>query len=65
MPVAGLGEAAARYADEWIVGIADVTPLAVRVHELVRAGELEEVAGLLSEERPCPVADGMLAQLRS
>ncbi len=36
-----------------------------QVHELVRAGELDAAAGLLPEERPYPVADGMPAQLPS
>jgi hypothetical protein len=59
------GEAAARYADEWIVGIEDVTPLATEVHALVRAGELERAAGLLPEERPYPLDDEVLAHLRA
>lgn len=58
------GEAAARYADEWIVGIEDVTPLARQIHGLVRAGEPAAAAGLLPEERPYPVADEVLAHLR-
>jgi Domain of unknown function (DUF4291) len=58
------GEAAARYADEWIVGIEDVTPLAGEVHGLVRAGELARASGLLPLERLYPVADEMLARLR-
>ncbi|MEU9478559.1 DUF4291 domain-containing protein [Streptomyces sp. NPDC048191] len=57
------GEAAARYADEWIVGIEDVSPLATEVHGLVRAGELERATGLLPVERPYPVADGALTHL--
>ncbi|MDO0928760.1 DUF4291 domain-containing protein [Streptomyces sp. TG1A-8] len=58
------GEAAARYADEWIVGIEDVTPLATRIHGLVRAGEPERAAALLPAERPYPVADEVLAHPR-
>ncbi|MGW3114362.1 DUF4291 domain-containing protein [Streptomyces sp. NPDC001091] len=57
------GEAAARYADEWIVGIRDVTPLAREVHGAVRAGRLEEAGGLLPQESPYPVAGGLLAHL--
>jgi hypothetical protein len=57
------GEAAVRYADEWIMGIEDVTPLAAEVHALVRRGELERAAGLLPEERPYPVDERLLAQL--
>ncbi|WP_320783952.1 DUF4291 domain-containing protein [Streptomyces sp. CRN 30] len=58
------GEAAARYADEWIVGIEDVTPLAREVHGLVREGELGRAAGLLPVERPYPPADDVLGHLR-
>ncbi|MEU4153080.1 DUF4291 domain-containing protein [Streptomyces sp. NPDC026659] len=49
------GEAAVRYADEWIVGIEDVTPLACEVHAEVRAGRLDRAAALLPEERPYPM----------
>lgn len=59
------GEAAARFADEWIVGIEDVTPLARQIHGLVRVGELAAAAGLLPEERPYPVEDEVLAHLRA
>ncbi|THA78439.1 DUF4291 domain-containing protein [Streptomyces sp. A0642] len=48
------GEAARRYADEWTVAIRDVTPLARRIHALVRAGRNDEAARLLPEERPYP-----------
>jgi hypothetical protein len=58
------GETAARYADEWIAGIEDVTPLARQVHGLVRAGELERAAELLPEERPYLLDDTMPAHLR-
>lgn len=59
------GEAAARYADEWIVGIEDVTPLATEVHRLVRAGQLDSAAELLPEERPLDLGDEVLARLRA
>ncbi|MFF7377216.1 DUF4291 domain-containing protein [Streptomyces massasporeus] len=59
------GEAAARYADEWIVGIEDVTPLATEVHRLVRAGQLDSAAELLPEERPLDLDDEVLARLRA
>lgn len=55
------GEATVRYADEWIVGIEDVTGLAREVHGLVRAGELGRAAALLPEERPYPVAEDVVA----
>ncbi|MET8571135.1 DUF4291 domain-containing protein [Streptomyces sp. NPDC004783] len=57
------GEAAARYADEWIVGIEDVTPLAAEIHGLVRDGQDERAAQLLPEERPFLLEDGALAHL--
>lgn len=59
------GEAAARYADEWTVGIEDVTPLAKAVHARVRAGEPERAAELLPQERPYPLDDDVLAHLRA
>ncbi|KUO18048.1 DUF4291 domain-containing protein [Streptomyces dysideae] len=59
------GEAAERYADEWIVGIEDVTPLAREIHARVRAGEPERAAGMLPEERPYPLDEDGLAQLRA
>lgn len=57
------GEAAARYADEWIVGIRDVTPLAREVHGAVRAGRVAEARALLPAERPYPVVEGLLTHL--
>ncbi|GGW11455.1 hypothetical protein GCM10010501_08680 [Streptomyces libani subsp. rufus] len=59
------GEAAARYADEWIVGIEDVTPLATEIHALVRAGERERAGALVPVEPPYPVAEEALAHLRA
>ncbi len=58
------GEATARYADEWIVGIEDVTSLATEIHACVRSGELTRAAELLPEERPYPLEDDVLAHLR-
>ncbi|MFJ3902901.1 DUF4291 domain-containing protein [Streptomyces sp. NPDC090025] len=57
------GEAARRYADEWIVSVTDVTPLAHAVHAQVREGELDAARRLLPDERPYPVADEVLAHL--
>ncbi|MFI7412858.1 DUF4291 domain-containing protein [Streptomyces sp. NPDC049627] len=59
------GEAAARYADEWIVGIEDVTSLATEIHACVRAGQLERAARLLPQERPYPLEEEALAHLRA
>ncbi|MET9622234.1 DUF4291 domain-containing protein [Streptomyces sp. NPDC006464] len=57
------GEASRRYADEWTVGIRDVTPLAHRIHALVRAGELDAARAELPEERPYPAGSELLAHL--
>ncbi|MFE7637289.1 DUF4291 domain-containing protein [Kitasatospora sp. NPDC057518] len=57
------GEAAARYAEEWIVAVEDVTALAHAVHAHVRDGELEAARQLLPAERPYPAGDALLAHL--
>ncbi|MGW0931729.1 DUF4291 domain-containing protein [Streptomyces sp. NPDC002644] len=49
------GEAAARYADEWIVGIEDVTPLAHRIKALLTAGDADGARALLPAEREYPL----------
>ncbi|MEU6106748.1 DUF4291 domain-containing protein [Streptomyces flaveolus] len=58
------GEAAHLYADEWIVSITDVTPLARTIHAHVRDGELDVARQELPCERPYPVKDTALAHLR-
>lgn len=58
------GEAVRSYADEWMVGIRDVTPLAREIHALVNGGDLDSAARLLPRERPYPVGDKLLAHLR-
>jgi hypothetical protein len=58
------GEAARRYADDWTVGITDVTALAREVHALVRQGELAAAEALLPRERPYPEDPRLLAHLR-
>lgn len=58
------GEATARYADDWIVGIEDVTPLVTEIHTHVRAGDLTRAAELLPQERPYALGDDVLAHLR-
>jgi hypothetical protein len=59
------GEAVERYADEWILSISDVTPLAHEIHELVGSGDLDAATRLLPEERPYPAEGGLLAHLHS
>ncbi|MEU0146327.1 DUF4291 domain-containing protein [Streptomyces sp. NPDC006288] len=46
------GEAARRYADEWLVSVRDVTPLAHDVRALVREGRHDEATALLPLETP-------------
>ncbi|WP_329403879.1 DUF4291 domain-containing protein [Streptomyces melanogenes] len=54
------GEAAHRYADEWIASITDVTPLARTIHAHVRDGDLDTARQLLPDERPYPVDERLL-----
>ncbi|MEU2115174.1 DUF4291 domain-containing protein [Streptomyces sp. NPDC016459] len=58
------GEAARRYADEWTVSVSDVTPLAHRVRDLVRAEGPEAARRLLPREEPYPEPAGLLDHLR-
>lgn len=58
------GEAVRRYADEWITGITDVTPLAREIRTLVGDGDIDAAARLLPAERPYPDTGALLAHLR-
>lgn len=49
------GEAVARYVDEWITGIEDVTPLAHEIAALVAAGDHAAARRVLPAERPLPL----------
>ncbi|MDH6228041.1 DUF4291 domain-containing protein [Streptomyces sp. MJP52] len=49
------GEAAARYADEWIVGIEDVTPRVREIRARLSAGDEAGAAELLPPEREYPL----------
>ncbi|MGW2235145.1 DUF4291 domain-containing protein [Streptomyces sp. NPDC001759] len=57
------GEAVQRYADEWLVSISDVTPLAREIHALVTSGDLDAASGLLPKETPYPAQGELLAHL--
>ncbi|MFI8308212.1 DUF4291 domain-containing protein [Streptomyces sp. NPDC085927] len=57
------GEAARLYADEWIVSIVDITPLAHTIHAHVRDRDLDIAQQLLPHERPYPVNYEILAHL--
>lgn len=49
------GDAVARYLDDWIVEIVDVTPRAVEVHRLVEDGDLAAAQAALPVEHPYPL----------
>ncbi|MFJ9442372.1 DUF4291 domain-containing protein [Kitasatospora sp. NPDC101235] len=57
------GEAAERYADEWIIAIDDVTTLAHTIHTHVRGRDLDAARQLLPAERPYPSGDTLLTHL--
>ncbi|MEU8889078.1 DUF4291 domain-containing protein [Streptomyces sp. NPDC048442] len=59
------GEASRRYADEWTVGIRDVTPLARTISEVAREQGPQSAALLLPVESPYPVPEGGLRHLRA
>jgi hypothetical protein len=46
------GDSVVRYVEEWIVGLADVTPLAHEIQALVAAGKLDAASSRLPDERP-------------
>ena len=57
------GGAVDAYCDEWITGIDDATPLAHRIHALVREGELDEAGALLPAESPYPLPANLAASI--
>ncbi|MFE7856781.1 DUF4291 domain-containing protein [Streptomyces sp. NPDC057403] len=59
------GEAVRRYADEWLVSVRDVTPLAREIHALVTSGDLDAASGLLPKETPYPTQGELLTHLHA
>jgi hypothetical protein len=57
------GRAARLYADEWLVAVRDVTALAHRTHDLLRAGDPEAAAALLPAEAPYPLDNAVAAAI--
>ncbi|MEV6204557.1 DUF4291 domain-containing protein [Streptomyces sp. NPDC051771] len=57
------GEAARLYANEWIVSVTDVTPLARAIHARVRDADLDAARRLLPPEQPYPVTAEALSHL--
>ncbi|MFC5285823.1 DUF4291 domain-containing protein [Actinokineospora guangxiensis] len=51
------GEAVARYVDEWIVDLTDVTPLAHTIGAAVAAGDLDTARAALPAEHPYPLPE--------
>jgi hypothetical protein len=52
----GVGRALIRaYAEEWVVGLTDLTPTVTRIAALVRAGQHAKAQRLLPPERPYPL----------
>lgn len=52
------GRATRDYADRWLLGVRDVTPLAHEIRALLRAGDPEAAAALLPHETPYPLPPG-------
>ncbi|MEU6237310.1 DUF4291 domain-containing protein [Kitasatospora sp. NPDC047058] len=59
------GEAAHRYADEWIRAVTDVTPRVREIRALVRDRDLAAAGRLLPTETTYPAGDALLAHLRA
>ncbi|MFG3229294.1 DUF4291 domain-containing protein [Kitasatospora sp. NPDC048194] len=57
------GEAAERYAEDWIVSITDVTATAHAIHAQVAEGALDAARELLPIERPYPSSGTLLTHL--
>ncbi|WP_030490223.1 DUF4291 domain-containing protein [Micromonospora chokoriensis] len=57
------GEAVARYVENWIVAIRDVTPTVHRVRDLVRANDLRAATDHLPVERVYPLPAQIAARL--
>ncbi|WP_246636821.1 DUF4291 domain-containing protein [Actinoplanes hulinensis] len=52
----GVGRALIRaYAEQWIVGLADLTPTVHKIDALIRAGQAAKAQRLLPPERPYPL----------
>ena len=58
------GPAVARYVDEWVTAVEDVTDLAHEIHGLVRQRDLEQAARLLPVERVYPLPSALADRLR-
>lgn len=57
------GDAVARYVDDWIVALRDVTATAHEVERLVAAGQVAAAVARLPEERPYPLPERIRARI--
>lgn len=57
------GEAARRYATDWVIGIRDITSLAHVVRDLAAAGDLKAARARLPVERPYPLDKAVAERL--
>jgi hypothetical protein len=60
----GIGRTLIRaYADEWVTGVADLTPTMHKIADLVRAGQSAKAQRLLPPERPYPLDPAVARRL--
>jgi hypothetical protein len=60
----GIGRTLIRaYADEWVTGLADLTPTMHKIADLVRAGQSAKAQRLLPPERPYPLPPAVARRL--
>lgn len=57
------GEAVERYVEDWISGIADVTPLMHKIAGLIRADRLDAAAALLPVETAYPLPEDLATRI--
>lgn len=57
------GEAASQYVREWITSLADVTPTAHQIRDLVAASNYQAAQALLPAERPYPLPASLKAAI--
>ncbi|MGC4747480.1 DUF4291 domain-containing protein [Micromonospora sp. DT201] len=57
------GEAVARYVDDWLVAVTDITPTVHRMRELLRANDVRAATDLLPVERTYPLPAQIAARL--
>ncbi|NUT49330.1 MAG: DUF4291 domain-containing protein [Saccharothrix sp.] len=62
----GIGRALIRaYAEEWVVGLTDLTPTVHKVAALVRAGQTAKAQRLLPPERPYPLPPSLARRVHA